>query len=92
MDEFVSVGLETLPFFASVFTLGCAAEFAAAVLPSVRRIFESYIALRVVEAGDGVYAVGVLGTIEAAAGKQAGQLGDGDAVELVVEDVVHPFL
>ena len=86
MDEFVSVGFETLPFFASVFTLGRAAEFAAAVLPSVRGIFESNIAFRVVEAGDGVYAVGVLGTIEAVAGQQAGQLGDGDAVELVVEE------
>ena len=92
MDELIGVGLEALALFAAIFTLGRAAEFAAAVLPSVRGVFEADVALGVVKAGDRVYAVGVLGTIETATGEQAGQLGDGDAVELVVEDVVHPFL
>ena len=76
MDELIGVGLAALSFFSAIFAFGRAAEFAAAVLPSVRRIFEPDIALRVVEAGDGVYAVGVLGTIEAAAGQQAGQLAE----------------
>lgn len=39
---------------------------------------------------NGIFAVGIFRAIDAAAGKQAGQLRDGNAVELLVEDVVHP--
>ena len=38
------------------------------------------IAALVVKLGDGVDAVGVFGAVQAAAGEEAGQLGDGDAV------------
>ena len=36
---------------------------------------------------NGIFAVGIFRAIDAAAGKQAGQLRDGNAVELLVEDV-----
>lgn len=56
------------------------------------RIFIADIALHIGKAADRILAVGVFGAVDAAPGQQAGQLGDGDAIELIVEDVVHPLL
>ena len=41
---------------------------------------------------NGIFAVGIFRAVHAPAGKQAGQLRDGNAIELLVEDVVHPLL
>ena len=56
------------------------------------RIFVADVALHILKAADRILAVGVFGTVDAAPGQQAGQFGDGDAKELLVEDVVHPLL
>ncbi len=42
--------------------------------------------------GDGVFAVGELGAIDAAAGEEAGDAGDADAEDLFREDVIHALL
>ena len=56
------------------------------------RIFEPHIALHVLEMTDRISAVGVLAAIQAAAGKQAGQFGDGDAVQLMLENMIDALL
>ena len=40
----------------------------------------------------GILAVGIFRAIDTAAVKQTGQLRDGNAEELLVEDVIHPLL
>lgn len=92
VNELIGVGRESLPFHFAILGFRRAAIDTSPILPAVGRILEADVALGVVEMGDGVYAVGILGTIEAAAGEQAGQLGDGDAIDLFLENVVHPFL
>ena len=55
-------------------------------------IFETNIAVNVVEMDHGVFAVRKFGAIQAAPGKMRGQLGDGDAVKLMLENIVCALL
>ena len=79
-------------FIPLVLAFRCAAKDASAVLPSVGNALEADVALRIAKLCHGIAAVGVLGTVDAAAGEQACHLGDGDAVKLLMEDVIHPLL
>ena len=55
-------------------------------------VLEADVALDGIEGGDGVAAVGIFAAIEAAAGKEAGDLRHGDAVDLLMKDVIQPLL
>ena len=74
--------------------LGGAAENTFAVLPAVGNALETDVSLgvAVVKLCDGELAVGVLAAIHAAAGQKAGQLGDGDAIQLLLENMVNALL
>ena len=67
-------------------------EYAFPVLPTVLDVLETHIAVNVVEMDHGVFAVRKFGAIQAAPGKMRGQLGDGDAVKLMLENVVRALL
>ena len=54
-------------------------------------IFESHITVNIIEMDYGVFAVRKFGAIQAAPGKMRGQLGDGDAVKLMFEDMVESW-
>ena len=92
VDELIGVGFHALALFAAVLAFRRAAEGALAVGPAVGRVLKAHITLYVVEPRHGIDAVRIFGAIEAPAREQAGQLRDGDAVELMVEDVVRPCL
>lgn len=72
--------------------LGCATILAFAVLPGVGTVGVEDVAALGVEAGDAVFAVGVLAAIKGAPGQVGSQLRDGDAEDLVVQDVVDAKL
>lgn len=90
MDQLIGVGLQH--FVPVVLALGCAAEDAFSVFPAVGNPLVANIALRIVKAGHRIHAVGVLAAIHTTTGEQAGQLGDGDTVKLVMKDVVNTLL
>lgn len=100
MDPFVGVGFEFCG--AVIFTSGSATPdtgrfgFSVAVIggfaPFVRDTFIADIALGGVKPADGILSVGIFGTIDTAAGEETGQLGDGDAEQLFMEDVVDALL
>lgn len=90
MYPFISMGFQLVPSL--VFTLGCTAEQALAILPAVRYPLVPDIAAGVLKKRDGILAVGILGAVHTSPGEKAGQLGDCDAVELLVENVVDAFL
>lgn len=92
MDEFIGVAFQPVARGVAVFLFGRTAEHALAVLPHMLRIFIADVALHILKAADRILAVGVLGAVDAAPSQQTGQLGDGNAVELLVEDMVHPLL
>ena len=68
------------------------AKNAAAILPAVPGILEADVALDGIEGGHGVAAVGIFAAIEAAPGKEAGDLRHGDTVDLLMKDVIQPLL
>ena len=90
MDEHVGI---LLCLRASVIDrLGCAAVFAFTVFPSVGTIGVQDVAAFGVEPGNAVFAVGVLATVNGTAGQVGCQLRDGDAEDLVVQDMVDAEL
>lgn len=68
------------------------AKNASSILPSMLDIFEANIAVNVIEMDHGVFAIRKFGAIQAAPGKMRGQLGDGDAVKLMLENMVRALL
>ena len=84
------MGFQLVPSL--VFTLGCTAEQALAVLPAMRYPLVPNIAAGVLKKRDGILAVGILGTIHTSSGEKAGQFCDGDAIQLLVKNVVDAFL
>ena len=91
MDELVGVAFERC--VALVFALARATEDAAMILPGVFDTLEADISLLVIEAfADRVLSVGFFRAIDAAPRQQGGEIGDGDAEQLVVEDVVNARL
>ena len=84
------MGFQLVPTL--VFTLGCAAKQALAVLPAMRYPLVSDIAAGILKKRDGILAVGILGTIHTSPGEKAGQFCDGDAIQLLVKNVVDAFL
>lgn len=90
MDQLIGMGLQH--FVPVILALGCAAKDAFSVFPAVGNPLVANIALRIVKAGHRIHAVGVLAAIHTTTGEQAGQLGDGDTVKLVMKDVVNTLL
>ena len=84
------MGFQLVPSL--VFTLGCTAEQALAILPAVRDPLVSDVAAGVLKTRDGILGVGILGTIHTSPGEKAGQLGDCDAIQLLVKNMVDAFL
>ena len=90
MNHFVSVRFQIIGTV--VFLLRGPTEYAFSVLPTVLDILESHIAVNVVEMDHGVFAIRKFGAVQAAPGKMRGQLGDGDAVKLMFENVIRALL
>lgn len=90
MNELIGVGFQAV--VSLILTLRRPAENAATVFPAVPGILETDVALNGIEGSHGVAAVGIFAAIEAAAGEEAGDLRHGDAVDLLMEDVIQPFL
>lgn len=90
MYPLIGVGLQRVPPL--VLALRRTAEHALPIFPLVLNALEPDIPAGVAEPGNGVFAVGVLGAVQAPPGEQAGQLRDGDAKELLVENVVDALL
>ena len=90
MNKFISMGFKRC--VAVILALRCAAENASAILPGVRHALETYIAFAIIELANRIDTVWVLAAIDPAAGKQTGQFGDGDAVELALKNVINTLL
>ena len=90
MYPLISVGFQLIPSL--VFTFRGTAEQALAVLPAVRDPLVSDVAAGVLKKRDGILAVGILGTIHTSSGEKASQLGDCDAIQLLVKNMVDAFL
>ena len=84
------MGFQLIPSL--VFTFRRTTEQAFAVLPAMRYPLVSDVAAGVLKKRDGILAVGILGTIHTSPGEKAGQLGDCDAIQLLVKNVVDAFL
>ena len=90
MNKFVSVCF--LPFPAAPLVFGSPAKLAFVADPRVLYAAETDVALDGVKSRDGILAVRVFAAIQTAAGKQACKLCYGDAVKLLVKDVVYALL
>ncbi len=92
MNKRIGVGLAGVG--TEVFALTGTAVFASALLvPSVTAAFVAEIALHIVEnRADTVFAVGLLGAVERAAAHFGGEVGAGDAENLLGHDVVDALL
>ena len=90
MNHFVCVCFQVVGTI--VLALGCTTENTSPVLPTMLDILETHIAINVVEMDHGVFAIRKFGAIQAATGKMRGQLGDGDAVKLMLENVIRALL
>ena len=90
MYPLISVGFQLIPSL--VFTFRGTAEQALAVLPAVRDPLVSDVAAGVLKKRDGILAVGILGTIHTSPGEKAGQLGDCNAIQLLVKNMIDAFL
>ena len=90
MDE--PTGVPPQRLVAVVVLLGGPAVPAVPVDPGVPEPFVVDVALGPVEPHGRVPAVGILGAVEAPAREQARELGDGDAEDLPLVDVVEPLL
>ena len=84
------MGFQFVPSF--IFTFRCTAEQALAVLPAMRYPLVSDVAAGVLKKRDGILAVGILGTIHTSPGEKAGQLGDCDAIQLLMKNMIDAFL
>lgn len=93
VDEFVSVAFQSL--LSCLFSIGGlrgAAKDAFAAPPGVCDVFVADVALGIVKTNDGVRPIGVFGTIHSAAGEKGRQLRNGDAEELISENVFQALL
>ena len=90
MNKFVGVGFQAV--VSLILTFRRPAEDAAPVFPAVPGILEADVALNGIEVDDRIAAIGIFAAIEAAARKEAGDLRHGDAVNLLMEDMVQPLL
>ena len=90
MNKFVRVSFQGV--IAVIFPLRRPAEYAFFVLPAVPYALVAYIPARVVEPGNGVFAVGIFGAVDAPAGQKACKLRNGDAEELFMENMVQRAL
>ena len=84
------MGFQFVPSF--IFTFRCTAEQAFTVLPSMLYPLVSDVAAGVLKKRDGILAVGIFGTIHTSPGEKASQLGDCDAIQLLVKNMVDAFL
>ena len=90
MNKFVCVAFKG--WIAVIFPLRRSAEYAFLVLPAVLYALVAYIPARVVEPGNGVFAVGLFGAVDAPAGQKARKLRNGDAEELFMENMIQRAL
>ena len=84
------MGFQLIPSL--VFTLGCTAELALAVLPAMRHPLVSDVTAGVLKKRDGILAVGILGTIHTSPREKAGQFSDCDTIQLLVKNMVDASL
>lgn len=93
VDEFVSVALQTLlSCLFSIGGLGGAAKDAFAAPPGVCDVFVADVAVGIVKTNDGIRPIGVFGAVHSAAGEEGRQLRNGDAEELISENVFQAIL
>lgn len=93
VDEFVSVAFQ--PLFSCLLSIGGlrgTAKDAFAAPPGVCDVFVADVAVSIVKTNDGVRPIGVFGTIHSAAGEKGCQLRNGDAEELISENVFQALL
>ena len=92
MDKWIGVGLSA--FGAEVFAFAGAAALAAALrIPCVVASLVQQIALLVVESGaDAVLAVGMFGAVESPTAHLGGEVGTGDAEDLLGHNMVDALL
>ena len=76
----------------TVLALRCTAENTPSASPSMLCILEPDISLHIIKLAYRIHTVGILAAVQASPGKQAGQFRDGNAVKLIMEDVVNSFL
>lgn len=88
VDEGVGVGLSAV----LEDILGGSATRTLAIFPFMLGGREENVALGGVEGGDGILAVGGLGAVDRTTGDKGGQPRDGEAKELIMEDVVEALL
>ena len=87
VDELIGVGFQSIG--AVIDILACSAKRAFAILPSVLYPVKFDISLRRIKSlADGIFAVGGFGAIHTSAGKQRGEFRNGNAIELVLVNVV----
>ena len=90
MNKLVSVGFKVA---ASVVNLLRGATIAAfPILPNMKNLIKVDITVSIVKVRKAVFAAGILRAIEAAATHQGCQACNGDAVKLMVHDVVDALL
>ena len=75
-------------FVPLILALACAAEYTLAVFPTVLNFLVTNVALGIVEWSNGINAVGVFGTIHTTTRKQACQLCNGNAVYLLMKNMM----
>ncbi len=93
VDEFVSMAFQ--PLFSCLLSIGGlrgTAKDAFAAPPGVCDVFVADVAVSIVKTNDGVRPIGVFGTIHSAAGEKGRQLRNGDAEELISENVFQALL
>lgn len=92
MNKRIGVGLAGVG--AEVFALTGAAVFAATLrVPRVATAVVAQITLHIMKSRtDAVFAVGLLGTVEGAAAHLGGEIGTGDAEDLLGHDIVDALL
>ena len=90
MDKLVCVCFQFIS--ALILALRGAAEYAFAILPGVLDALIADIALGIVKMRYRELTVGVFGAVYATAREQAGQFGNGNAIQLLMENVIQPVL
>ena len=91
MDKRIGIGLNS--FYAVVLGTVSTTMLALAVHPNMLTSYIAQIALHVLKSrADTVFAVGLLGAVEGAAAHLSGEVGAGDAEDLLGHDVVNALL
>ena len=90
MNHFVCVCFQIVGTI--VLALGCTTENTSPVLPTVLDVLKTHIAVNVVEMDHGVLTVRKFGAIQAAPGEMRGQFRNGDAVKLMLENMIRALL